>query len=218
MSDSTRLQELLRSARDRLQHLTWAPIPSWIYGETRLEVTCRRPFEFDDRGYVLSPRGDGMEQLTNELAVLRAMRLHTGVDMGVVTVCLHNWHNLKLRKLHVLCGLPEWSSTLDMRYCTFTCAASVVSAYAHQLAQCIPTSYTTWVLEQERLGPLVPALWDALNTRRAGLGLPSLLIVLRGYEDGDTAMGEHVIVCGWDVMEERRTVTRRASVMAVLNG
>lgn len=186
------MQEALRDLREKLQHITWAQVQ-------------HSDVKFDHLLISLDCPGGDAAQLPVQVAALQAMRLHPSVimgswahvDTGGVTVRLKEWQ-LNAAAVQALRGLPEWDAALDMLGCTLAYPANELSAYAQLLAQCIPTSYTTWALSEQHDSAFVSALCDALNTRRAGLGLPPVRVELRGYEGDDIAVGEHVILCRWE--------------------
>ncbi len=67
----------------------------------------------------------------------------------------------------------------------------------HGFAECIPTSFTEWVLPESTRGPLLQDICAGINTARVGGGLRPLKLATRGATDMKTVeVGDHVVLGG----------------------
>ncbi len=177
------VQESLHELQGRLQHITWAQRAYSQYVDTK-NITF----------YVQCAEGaDPVQQLTSQLALLRAVRLHNTVEASSAQVVLQGWRWC-LSGLQALRGLPAWDIVLILKECKLVCGSHSASRVTHELAQCIPTSYSTWVLPEKPGSEALVGVCDGLDSRRAGLGLPRLRIELVGYCEEEVTVGEHVVL------------------------
>ncbi len=164
---ATRLQSFL------IDHLLYPRLPSFV------------PFshEFTVRG-------------TNDAALLRA-RLSVLRAVGLVDhaeakkACKVNITGLTMttNTMQALSALPDWGGEVSMS----VDAWSLPDAAYAELATWVPVSYSTWSLSGDVSAGVLDSMCEGINSRRAGMELPRVVLALRGL-GADVERGDHVVV------------------------
>lgn len=134
----------------------------------------------------------GDQALRAQVQLLKGLRLTLALTQSA-TVDLHYhspYTSVTEAVMDALCDLPAWKAALDIGRCKWPLPCKRYE----RLAECIPVTYSEWIVTLTPHTSLFNSICSGVERRREGLCLPPLKITLRGYYGSVLRVGEHVVV------------------------